>query len=97
MFRGDIMSKVIVKASIDNRLKSEVENTLGNLGLTTAEAIRLFFIQIRLQKGIPFEIKIPKLEYNEETKKVIDDALDGKNINYVDSIEQLKKELESDC
>ena len=91
------MSKVIVKASIDNRLKSEVENTLGNLGLTTAEAIRLFFIQIRLQKGIPFEIKIPKLEYNEETKKVIDDALDGKNINYVDSIEQLKKELESDC
>ena len=91
------MSKVIVKASIDNKLKSEVENTLGNLGLTTAEAIRLFFIQIRLQKGIPFEIKIPKLEYNEETKKVIDDALDGKNINYVDSIEQLKKELESDC
>ena len=91
------MSKVIVKASIDNKLKSEVENTLENLGLTTAEAIRLFFIQIRLQKGIPFEIKIPKLEYNEETKKVIDDALNGKNVNYVDSIEQLKKELESDC
>jgi len=91
------LSKVIVKASIDNKLKSEVENTLENLGLTTAEAIRLFFIQIRLQKGIPFEIKIPKLEYNEETKKVIDDALNGKNVNYVDSIEQLKKELESDC
>lgn len=91
------MSKVIVKASIENELKNEVENTLGNLGLSTAEAIRLFFVQIKLQKGIPFEIKIPKLEYNDETKKVIDEALEGKNVNFVDSIEQLKKELESDC
>lgn len=87
------MGKVIVKASIDNKLKNEVENTLENLGLTTAEAIRLFFVQIKLQNGIPFEIKIPKLIYNEETRKVIDEALEGKNVNYVDSIEQLKKEL----
>jgi len=37
-------------------------------------------------------LKTPK--YNEETRKVIDDALDGKDIHYVEDIEELKEKLE---
>ena len=33
--------------------------------------------------------------YNKETKKVIDDALSGKDIHYVEDIEELKKDLEN--
>ena len=39
---------------------------------------------------------ISEEKYNEETRKIIDDALEGKNLNYVDNIGQLKKELDSD-
>ena len=41
-----------------------------------------------MQRGIPFEIKIP----NEETAKVIKDARDGKNMSKI-SIEELKEDI----
>lgn len=89
--------KNIVKANIDHDLKVEVEEMLENLGITTAEVIRLLFIQIKFQKCIPFQIKMPSLIYNQETKNIIDKALEGIDIHYVEDIDQLKKELESDC
>jgi DNA-damage-inducible protein J len=89
--------KITVKANIEENLKTDVEKTLENLGLTTAEAIRLFFVQIQLQRGLPFEVKMPKLIYNKETREIIDRALEGKDIHFVEDIDQLKKELESDC
>jgi addiction module RelB/DinJ family antitoxin len=45
-----------VRARVDNRLKRDSEKILNRLGLTTAEAIRLFLEQIRLRKGLPFPV-----------------------------------------
>lgn len=86
----------VVKAVIDANLKKSAEKTLQSLGMTSSEVIRILFAQIDLHKKIPFEIKMP-LKYNEETRKVIDEVAEGKNLNYVDDIEQLKKELDEDC
>jgi DNA-damage-inducible protein J len=33
---------------------------LQEVGLTSAEAIRLFYMQICLQKGLPFKVTIPQ-------------------------------------
>ena len=41
-----------------------------------SEAIVLFMAQIKLNKGIPFAIKLP----NKETKTVLDNADNGKNL-----------------
>lgn len=48
---------------LDSELKDDVEKILKNLGISASEAVSLFFAQIRLHKGLPFEVKIP----NEET------------------------------
>lgn len=85
-----------VKAVIDVNLKESAEKTLQSLGMTSSEIIRILFAQINLHKKIPFEITMP-LKYNEETRKIIDEIVEGKNLNYVDDIEQLKEELDEDC
>ena len=51
-----------VRARIAADLKEESEEILDQLGLTTAEAIRLFLVQVRLRKGLPFNLEIPKGE-----------------------------------
>jgi DNA-damage-inducible protein J len=48
-------------------LKARVENILGKLGLSTSEAISIYFNQIDMKSGLPFEVKIP----NKATKKAI--------------------------
>ncbi|WP_017295463.1 type II toxin-antitoxin system RelB/DinJ family antitoxin [Geminocystis herdmanii] len=54
------MSKTAtVRARIEPELKETVENIFQQLGLTTTEAIILFYKQVQLQRGLPFEVKIP--------------------------------------
>ncbi|MBR1868294.1 MAG: type II toxin-antitoxin system RelB/DinJ family antitoxin [Clostridia bacterium] len=48
-----------VHARIDPALKENAENILSQLGLTSSDAIKLFYRQIELTGGLPFEIKIP--------------------------------------
>jgi DNA-damage-inducible protein J len=53
-----ITKEAYVRARIDEDLKSDAESILRQLGLNTAEAIRLFLSQVRLRKGIPFAIRL---------------------------------------
>ena len=45
-----------VRARVDSGLKRDTERILNRLGLSTTEAIRLFLVQVRLQKGLPFHV-----------------------------------------
>jgi len=44
---------------IDHQLKIGAENVLNELGIKTADAIRMFLTQIYLTKSFPIELKIP--------------------------------------
>lgn len=57
-----------INARIEPNLKHQAESILHSVGLSTAEAIRLFYTQICLNKGLPFEVKLPS-----------DDTLDAMN------------------
>lgn len=59
-----------VRARIDSNLKNEVETIFHELGLTTSQAITLFLKKVKIEKGIPFELKIP----NETTIKAMNEA-----------------------
>lgn len=48
-----------INTRIDPALKEKAEYILHKVGLSAAEAVRLFYTQICLQKGLPFEAKIP--------------------------------------
>lgn len=49
-----------VRARISEELKNEAEDILKQLGLTTSQAINLYFSQIVLQKGMPFDVRLPE-------------------------------------
>jgi DNA-damage-inducible protein J len=65
-----------VRARVEPRLKKEAESVLKTLGLSPAEAIRLFYKQITLRQGLPFAVKIP----NAETREAMRQALEGENL-----------------
>lgn len=52
--------ETFVRARVDVDLKEQSEEILERLGLTTAEAIRLFLSQIRLRRALPFKIELPQ-------------------------------------
>ncbi|RLT40355.1 MAG: type II toxin-antitoxin system RelB/DinJ family antitoxin [Chloroflexi bacterium] len=54
------MSKsAVISTRIEPGLKESVEQVFARLGLTTTQAITLFFRQVELQQGLPFTIKLP--------------------------------------
>lgn len=81
----------VVSARIAPEVKRTAEKILSKLGLTTTEAITLFFQQINLRQGIPFPIEIP----NEETMRAIQEADAGIGTSRVNSIEELRSTIES--
>lgn len=77
-----------INTRIEPELKNKAEVILNRVGLTSAEAIRLFYKQICLNKGLPFEVKIP----NKKTLKAMHDADTGKT-HKVKSVDALFEDL----
>ena len=48
-----------VYARIDTGLKERAEGILAQLGISPSSAIQMLYSQIVLQRGIPFEAKLP--------------------------------------
>ena len=57
------MAKTIsINARIDPDLKATAEEILDKLGLTSSGVISMLYKQIVLQRGLPFELKLPELD-----------------------------------
>lgn len=84
------MSKTaMIRARVEDNLKKDVENILLSLGISPSEAINIFYSQIRLRQGIPFEIKIP----NKVTLKAFENTDSLKKRKMFKSKEDLFKAL----
>ena len=46
-------------ARIEPEIKEQAEKILSALGIPASNAINMFYKQIILQRGLPFEVKIP--------------------------------------
>ncbi len=79
-----------IHARINSELKENAERILEQIGMSSAEAIRLFYKQIELRKGMPFDIKIP----NKLTEETLNKSKQGKDVYQVKDSEQLFSELE---
>jgi DNA-damage-inducible protein J len=47
-----------ISMRIDDQLKSDAETIFHQLGLTTSEAIKIFFAAVRNRKGLPFQLQL---------------------------------------
>lgn len=78
-----------IKAQMEPNLKKEVEAIFKKLGLSTTEAIQLFYQKVKIFKGLPFkddtdiDMDVP----NEETLQVMRDTEDGKNLTEWESVD----------
>lgn len=81
------MKTVSIHARVEPKLKVSVEHVLKQLGLSMTDAITMYFNQIILNDGIPFDVKIP----NKETRQAMEDAE-----NAVNRIKGLPFELTQD-
>ncbi len=83
------MSKTAtIRTRIEPSLKSEVEEILSQLGLTVSETVHLLYRQIKLQRGLPFDVRIP----NELTVRTLNSSKAGRGVKRFGS----KKELYAD-
>ncbi len=49
----------VIAVRLDAELKDEVGEIFLDLGLTTSQATVLFYKQVLLHKGLPFELRLP--------------------------------------
>lgn len=85
------MSKTVVCARIDPRIKEEAAAVLAAMGLTLSDAFRLLLIRIAREKALPFEPLIP----NAETIAAMQAARRGDLVT-VGGIDQLLIDLHAD-
>jgi DNA-damage-inducible protein J len=80
-----------IQARIDSNTKEAAKGILAALGISMSEAISMYFRQIVLQQGIPFEIKLP----NEITVKTFENTDAGKDLHKVSSLKELMRDLQT--
>jgi len=71
------MKTSVIHTRIDSNLKADAESILERIGLTSSEAVRLFYRQIELNQGIPFDVKIP----NKLTVKTLEKSDLGEDVH----------------
>ncbi len=79
----------VVSARIDADLKRGAEQVFREMGLSAAQAIRLFYQEVEQQRGLPFGAKIP----NETTRQALREAKARYNLKSFDSADELFEDL----
>ncbi len=79
-----------VRARIQPELKTEVEELFDRLGVTTSEAITMFFSQVRIHKGLPFAVEIP----NEVTRRTFEATDRGEELHAYRNLDEMFEALD---
>jgi len=79
------MKTAAVHSRIQPEIKEQAERILQRLGVSPTEAIRMFYTQITLRNGLPFDVSLP----NDETIRALEDSRNGRNLERFDSTDQL--------
>ncbi len=78
-----------VRARIKPDLKNKAERVFRDLGLSTTQAINLFYKQVELRNGLPFEVVIP----NEITSRTFSNTDTGKDLIVCEDADDMFRKL----
>ena len=85
------MAKIdFIRARVEPVTKRKAEIIFKKLGLSISEAVNMFYNQVILNRGLPFEVKIP----NELTLRIMKETEEGKNLTKWNSSADFVKEME---
>ena len=80
----------VIQARIDPEVKNRAQKILSKLNISMSEAISIFLTQVSLNRGIPFEVKIP----NDLTSDTLIKSDNGEELHKVSSLEELFQDLD---
>ena len=84
------MSKTsTVRARIQPKLKARAEKVFHRLGLNATQAITLFYRQVELREGLPFEVAIP----TRTTKRTFESTDAGRDLIVCDNLDEMFEKL----
>jgi len=78
-----------IRARIEPDLKNKAEKVFRELGLSTTQAINLFYKQVELRNGLPFEVVIP----NDMTRRTFSNTDTGKDLIVCEDADDMFKKL----
>ncbi len=99
------MSKTAnVFTRVDPVVKEQAEIILGKLGISMSTAMGMFLQQLVLQRGIPFEVKLPAVapvalgnltddEFNALMEDAVRSAASGKSVPFEEFDSDIRREL----
>jgi DNA-damage-inducible protein J len=79
----------VVSARMDSDLKRSAEQIFKEMGLSAAQAIRLFYGEVDRQHSLPFRVKIP----NEATRQALREAETRYDLESFNSADGLFEDL----
>lgn len=90
-------------ARVEPEVKEQAELVLEQLGIPMSNAIGLFLRQVVLQRGIPFELKLPKNnplsattlseeQFNAEIEKGLADLTAGRVLSAEDVADRMRRD-----
>ncbi len=84
------MSKTAtVRARIQPKLKEHAETIFQRLGMNATQAITLFYKQVELRDGLPFEVVIPSVI----TKRTFDSTDEGRDLIVCEDADDMFEKL----
>jgi len=82
-----IASKVRTNVYLDSDMKEQAKQIFKKYGVSLSDAINMFLTQSVMERGLPFEMKLPSAE----TIKAIEEARSGTNADTI-TMKQLEEE-----
>ncbi len=79
----------VVRARIEPELKEHAEAILDRLGLNPTQAITIFYRQVELRDGLPFEVSIP----NATTRRVFEATDAGRDLIRCTDVDDMFRKL----
>ena len=79
------MKTAVVHARMEPRTKRDAEGVLHNLGISPTEAIRIFYRQILLRRGLPFAVAVP----NQCTAATLEKSRRGREVREFESLDAM--------
>lgn len=80
----------VVRARIDEEVKKNAEEIFDDIGITTSQAINIFFKKVIRERGIPFELKLP----TKRLENSIKEAKSNQTVKY-SSIDEMMEDFHS--
>ncbi len=79
----------VISARISPDLKRSAEQVFKELGLTTTQAITLFYKQVELERGLPFAVRVP----NDVTVNALEEARTRQGLVNFNTLDNLFEDL----